>query len=256
MKNVRRDVLVLAGDVVAGPLVEHDERRRVRGADALVGVVHARRGVEVKVIAVNQNRTVRGVVRPDTRAGNQVEAPQNVRVQRAGFEQLAIGRRTQQFGSRFRADFVAGFGADRVGRGHVGGFVSERAVVAIGHAARVEAEHSAAIVHEIHPIAFHRGSGRHAHVRPIHVGILVALRDDELPEQFPSFFVQAHEHAAIALVLGIARFAVVRADVNAPPGDDRRGMSLRAEFDRPLDIPAGLGIERIRQPAFVGNHVA
>ena len=72
----------------------------------------------------------------------------------------------------------------------------------------------------------------------------------------PVCFVEAHQDAAVALVGGIARVAVVGADIDAAPGDDGRGMGFGAEFSRPFDVPAGLGVEGIGQAALVRDHVA
>ena len=45
--------------------------------------------------------------------------------------------------------------------------------------------------------------------------------------------------------LGIARVAVVGADVDSPAGDNRGAMRFRAEFERPIDVsPVGRGQKR------------
>ena len=55
--------------------------------------------------------------------------------------------------------------------------------------------------------------------------------------------------AAIALVLGIARFAIIGANEDAAVGDDRSGVRLGAELGGPGDIPAGLDVEHGAQAA-------
>ena len=135
-------------------------------------------------------------------------------------------------------------------------FVLERPVVAVRQALRVEAHHLAAVADEIHSVALDRNGRRNPALRPVEVRVFLALGHNELPEEFPRFFVEAHQHAAIALMLWIAWFSVVRADIDPPAGDYRRGMCLRAELHNPLDVPAGLGIKRIGQILLVRNHVA
>ena len=61
MKNIGGDVLIIARHQIASAFVDHDETGRVRRADALVCIIDARGGVDVEVIATNQNRTVGAV---------------------------------------------------------------------------------------------------------------------------------------------------------------------------------------------------
>ena len=217
VEDVRGDVLVVAGHEAAGALVEHDQARRVGRADAPVGVVHAGAAVEVEVIAVNEDGAVGGVVRPDAGAGGQVELPNRLR---------------------------AGRGCRGVRCGLP------------GHRRRLEAQDLAAVVDEIDAVALDRDGGGDAAVGPVEVDVLVALGEDELPEEAAGLFVEAHQHAAVALLGGIARVAVVGADVNAAPGDDGRGMGFGAELSGPLDVPAALGIEGLGQPLLRRDHVA
>jgi len=49
-------------------------------------------------------------------------------------------------------------------------------------------------------------------------------------------------------MLRIARLTVVRADVNAPAGDDGGGVSLRTQPGNPLDVPAVLGSNESGKP--------
>jgi len=54
-ENVGRHVLIVARQPMAGFLVEHDQAWRVRGADALVRVVHSVAGIQIEMVAMNQN---------------------------------------------------------------------------------------------------------------------------------------------------------------------------------------------------------
>src|SRR2546429_81575 len=103
MKNVRRDVFLVARHKSPCPFVEHDEARRVRRADAFVGVVHAGGGVEVKVVPMNQNRAVRAVMRPNASARSQIENPDDVGVEWTCLEQIPFGGGTQWLRKYLRA---------------------------------------------------------------------------------------------------------------------------------------------------------
>src|SRR5437867_3115764 len=108
MKNIRGDVLIVARHQVAGALVDHDQTGRVRRADAFVRIIDARGGVDVEVIALNQNRTVRAVVRPDARSRSQVEKPDNVGVKRPRRERRPIKGRMQWLGLYLGAGYRFG----------------------------------------------------------------------------------------------------------------------------------------------------
>src|SRR2546423_14297614 len=100
-------------------------------------------------------------------------------------------------------------------RGHVGGFVAVGAVVAVGHAARVQTHHFSATADHVNAVTFN-GHGRgHASFGPVHKRIIFPFGDDKLPEESASLFVKTHEDATVALIFGIARLAVVGANVNA-----------------------------------------
>ena len=213
VKDVGGDKLIVAGDEVTGALVEHDEARRIGRADTPVGVVHARAGVEVKVIAVNEDRTVGGVVRPDARAGGEVEPPEDARREGAGW--------------RVRFHML-----------HSSCCLPHRG-------RRFEAEDFAAIVDQIDAVALD-GNGRgDAALGPVVVDVLGALGDDELPEEGAGLFVEAHQDAAVALLRRVARVTVVRADVHAPASDHGCGVGFRAEFSGPFDVPAGFWVKGV-----------
>src|SRR4029079_13219364 len=86
MEDVWRDVFVVTRQQASGALVEDDEAGRIGCADAFVGVVHSSAGVQVEMAAVNKNRTMRGVMRPNAVFLREIERPENVRVERAGLE--------------------------------------------------------------------------------------------------------------------------------------------------------------------------
>ena len=65
---------------------------------------------------------------------------------------------------------------------------------------RVEAQNLAAVADHINAVALDANGRSDAAVRPIEVNILVALGDNELPEETTSSFFEAHQYAAIALV--------------------------------------------------------
>src|SRR5437867_1543283 len=109
-------------------------------------------------------------------------------------------------------------------------FVAVGAVIAIGQSERVEAQHFAAIAHDIDAVAFHRCGRTDAHARLVPVNAVGELGYDELPEELATPFVEAHQYAAVAFVLWVTRVAVVGADIDAAACDDGRGMSLRAEL--------------------------
>ena len=85
---------------------------------------------------MDQDRTVRGVVRPNAGAASEIEEPYDVRVQWAGGE-LRPGIR----------------------RGHVGALGLERTLIAIRQAVSVQAQHLAAVAHNINPVALDRCRG-------------------------------------------------------------------------------------------------
>ena len=71
----------------------------------------------------------------------------------------------------------------------------------------------------------------------------------------PVLFIQAHQHAAIAGLLRIARHTVIRADVNATARHDGSRMGVRPERHAPLHVFPRFEIERIRQTFFIRDHI-
>src|SRR2546426_11352482 len=123
MKNVRRDVFVVARHKSPAPLVEHDKTRRVRCSDAFVRVVHAGGGVEVKVVPMDQNRAVRAVMRPNASARGQIENPDDVGVEWTCLKQIPFGGWTQWLRKYLRAGHGFGRGTRTFPRRPVGRFL-------------------------------------------------------------------------------------------------------------------------------------
>ena len=246
MENIRRDAFALARHVAPGLFLQHDQARRVRRADDLVRIVHAGAGVHVEEIAMHEDRAVRAVVRPDARLGRHVEQPQNIRILRPDRLPRPGARREDRRERGWR----------RGVRRAMPRLVLERPVVAVRHAFHIETHHRVAVGDVIHALAFHGRGRRHPLLGPVEIFVLMPLWHDELPEHLPVLFIEAKQHAAVAHLRRVARRAVVRAEVNAPARDDRRGMGMGPQRHAPLHIAARLQVEGIRQPALRGHHVA
>ena len=182
MENIGGNVLIVPGHEPACALVDDHEAGGVGCADASVGVVHSGARVEVKKIVVNQNRAVRAVVRPDAGVGHQIVDPDDVGIQRSRRQRAAGRRRTEGFGFDFSTGDGLGWRARIRRGGHVGAFILERSIVAVGEAEGIKAHDFAAIVDEVNPIALDGGERGHPCSRPVEIGILCALRHDELPD--------------------------------------------------------------------------
>src|SRR4030095_2791480 len=112
MENIGGDSLVVAGENFSRVLVEDEQAGRVGRSDAFMSVVDAGAAVHIKKVAVDENRAVRGVVGPNAGFGGEIAQPQNIRVRRAWRHRT--GRRI------------------RPSRTHMGAFVPEWAVIAVG----------------------------------------------------------------------------------------------------------------------------
>src|SRR5439155_25609341 len=133
VKNIGGDVLIIARHQIASAFVDHHETGRVRRADALVCIIDARGGVDVEVIATNQNRPGGAVWRPDARPRGQIEDPNYVSVERTRLEHSPVNGRMQWLGLYRGAGYRFGRRTETLGRRHVRAFVAKRAVVAVGH---------------------------------------------------------------------------------------------------------------------------
>src|SRR2546425_1341967 len=111
----------------------------------------------------------------------------------------------------------------------------------------IEAQNFTTIADQINTVGLDGYGRSDAALGPIEINILVALGHDQLPEETARGFFEAHQHAAISLLLRIARVAIICADVNAAIGDNRRGVGLGAKLSRPFDVLASFGIERSGQ---------
>jgi hypothetical protein len=236
MKDARRDMLVIPREKPAATLVEHEEARRVRCPDAFMGVVHSGAGVEVKMIAVDEDRTVRRIVRPDARATREIELPENVRIERPD-----LNRRRRGVGAARR---------------QVSAFVAEWPIVSVRHSACIETEHHSAVIHKIDAVLFDGRGRADAALRPVIILVFLPLGHDQLPEQLAAPFVETHQHATVALIFRVARLAIVRADVNPSARDHRSRMRVSPEPCRPPDVTPGLRIKGVRQSFLTRNHVA
>ena len=74
------DAEAVLGDPAAGAFVEHHEARGLGCTDDAVGVVHAGAGVDVQVVAVDEDGAVGSVVGPDAGLLGEVEGPEDVGV--------------------------------------------------------------------------------------------------------------------------------------------------------------------------------
>src|SRR6266446_1870811 len=88
---------------------------------------------------------------------------------------------------------------------------------------RIEAKNFATIADQINAVVLDGYGRSDTTLRPIEINILVALGHDQLPEETARGFFEAHQHAAISLLLRIARMAIICAYVNAATGDNGRG---------------------------------
>ena len=163
-------------------------------------------------------------------------------------------------------------GTGSLKRARVSSFAVERAVVAVGHAFGVEAQHLVAVGDDIDPVAFHAGRGADAQFHIVEIGAAPAgyqFGNHQSPEQFAGGFVEAEQHAAAGgLVARVVEIDVVRADKDFPARDDRAGVIFGAQPGDPLDVLRGLhvdaravgeffaGHERGGQVFFLGDHVA
>ena len=117
------------------------------------------------------------------------------------------------------------------------------ALIAVGLAFDVEADDLAAIGNDVAAVAFDGRRGADADVFPVADLTGAELGDDELPEEFAGLFVEAHEHATVARLFGIAGALVIGADVDAATSDNGSAVGLRAEFSDPAHALGGLGID-------------
>lgn len=107
---------------------------------------------------------------------------------------------------------VGAFGSDFGGLAIVQGefsFVHERTLIAVGLTLDVEADDFAAIGDDVAAVTFDGWRGADADVFPVADFTGAELGDDELPEEFAGLFVEAHEHATVARLFGIAGLSLL-----------------------------------------------
>ncbi len=173
---------------------------------------------------MNEDRAMRSIVRPNAGSRGEVELPEN-----AG---IGSARRLVCF-----CILHSSFCLPRPGP-------------------RINAQHLTSVVDEIDAVPFDGHWRGNTAIGPIEVDVLGAFGEGELPEEAARLLVEAHQDPAVADLRGVARVAIVGADVHAAPGDYGRGMGFRAELGGPLDVPAVLRVKRVRQPALARDHVA
>ena len=140
---------------------------------------------------------------------------------------------------------------------HVAPFVLKRAVVAVGLTVKVEADDLEAVGHRVDAVAFDGRRRAHADLGPIEIDVVASrARNHQLPAEAAVVFVQAEQHAAIALVARIAGLGVVGADEHPAAGNHRRSVGIGSQRSRPFDVLAGFRIEVGWQPFLGRHHVA
>ena len=80
MEDARGDAEAVVGDPAAGAFVEHHEAGGLGCADDAVGVVYAGAGVDVEVVAMDEDGAVGSVMGPDAGLPGEVEGPEDVGV--------------------------------------------------------------------------------------------------------------------------------------------------------------------------------
>ncbi len=195
---------VLAGvlarpDDFAGVAVHGDECGRVRRGQIQVPLVDPVGRVNVDEVADDDRRRSGQVVRKHAQLVDHVERPDDVGV----FLLVVL-------------------------------LVLHRAVVfAVEHALDVDANQLAAIAHVIRTVADHARGRADALLGPVvHLpGGQLVVRG--LPEELAGLSVEAEHHALVAFDLRAELTAVVRADEDAPAGDDRVAVCLGPERRAP-----------------------
>src|SRR6266566_3281372 len=90
----------------------------------------------------------------------------------------------------------------------------------------IEAQHIPSIADQINPVTFHGHRRSNSTLGPIKINILIALWDHELPEEPARLLVETHQDAAVALLFGVSRVSVIRANVHTAGGNYRSGMGF------------------------------
>ena len=216
VKNIRPDAGVILALQLTGLCIQRDEARGKRGGHVGVRPVLPIGGAGVHHAANHDHRAVRCVVREHAQLIHHVVTPDDVTVLRA-----ELGRR------------LAGVEM------HIDGFILVRAVVAVGQAVDIEAEHLAPAADHVHAVADHGRRRQQAEAFPVVHLAGLELGDDQLPEEVAALFVEAQQDAAVALVLRVAHRVVVGTDENLAVGDGRVAVALRAELGYPLDVLGG-----------------
>ena len=236
--DVFADTEIVASHQPARLLVQNDQRRGRRVANPVVGAVHAVGRAHVQVIAEQEHGTVNRIMRLNAQLADHVVGPDHVGGVFSGFDGVS---------ARWN---------------HPRAFVEDRAIVSVGHAVQVEAEHFAPIRNDIDQAVLDHWRGGQSDPVEIAVANMCQLGHNQLPEEIARLLVEAHQHSGVVGEQRIAGHVVVRAHEHASLGDDRRAVGLPAELGDPLDVrrqsgasasdqgAPDCGLKRLGQPFF------
>ncbi len=119
------------------------------------------------------------------------------------------------------------------------GFIGEGAIVAIGEAQGIEAEHFAAVTEHVDAVSFDGGGGGHTGAWPIGEDIAAVFGDEDLPLEGAVGGIEGHEGASVAFVSGVTGDFVIGADKDLVVGGDGGGVGFGTEFGDPAGIEVG-----------------
>ena len=137
------------------------------------------------------------------------------------------------------------------------GFVGDRPVVfAVAEALGVEADHFGAVGNVVEPIALDIGGRANALLWPVVDAAGRKFGVGDLPQELAVGEIEGHDHAAVALVVGVALGLIVGADEDLVAVDQRAAVGLRAEGGAPQHVFAGVDVPGRGQVFFVRDLVA
>jgi len=231
VEDPRADRLPVLGRQAPRGLIDHDQAGRLGLIDPVVLARQPVARVHVKILSVEEDRAVGRIVGAHAGRRAQVQEPEDVGVGLAELDGRLIVR------------------------GRVSALVAERAVVPVGQPGQVQAHDLVPVADHVHAVALDRGRRADPGTRPVQVDVALQLGHHELPAEAPVAFVEAQQHAAVALVARVAGVFVVRADEDLASGHHRGRVGLRAQGDGPLDILARGRVQCVGEPGLLGDHV-
>lgn len=244
MINPWTNLGVVLAHELSGLLVEGDQTRRLRRGDVRVRPVLSVGSANVKHVADDGDGAIGGVVREHSELVHHVVFPKNVAILGADLD-LRFARPCP-----------------------ILGFVLKGPLVAVRQPVQVEAQDFAARGDDVKPVALHGGRREQAEIFPIVHFARSELGNDQLPEESAGLFFKDHQHAPVALMLGIAWRIVVGAHEDLSVGHGDVAIALRAQLHHQFDIlrrgqvdllGAALelaGFESLRKPLGGRIHVA